>query len=34
VTVGGKPVEGGAIKMDFSSTEPKEFAMLSPGAGS
>jgi hypothetical protein len=28
VTVGGKPVEGGAIKMDFSSTEPKEFGML------
>jgi hypothetical protein len=28
VTVGGKPVEGGGIKMDFSSTEPKEFSML------
>jgi hypothetical protein len=28
VTVAGKPVEGGGIKMDFSSTEPKEFSML------
>lgn len=28
VTVAGKPVEGGGIKMDFSSTEPGKFAML------
>jgi hypothetical protein len=28
VTVAGKRVEGGAIKMDFSSTEPENFAML------
>jgi hypothetical protein len=28
VKVGGKVVEGGGIKMDFSSTEPKEFSML------
>jgi hypothetical protein len=28
VKVAGKPVEGGAIKMDFSSTEPENFAML------
>jgi hypothetical protein len=28
VKVGGKVVEGGAIKMDFSSTEPKEFSIL------
>jgi hypothetical protein len=28
VTVGGKVAEGGGIKMDFSSTEPKQFAML------
>jgi hypothetical protein len=28
VIVNGKPVPGGGIKMDFSSTEPKEFSML------
>jgi hypothetical protein len=28
VTVDGKVAEGGGVKMDFSSTEPKEFSML------
>jgi hypothetical protein len=28
VKVNGKPVPGGGIKMDFSSTEPQEFSML------
>jgi hypothetical protein len=28
VKVDGKPVPGGGIKMDFSSTEPREFALL------